>query len=93
MKSQPTSGIEQLKNLIRSPYAWPGGYPLFAIMGDGAALCKDCAETEFKTILSDTMQGYGASFQVVAIDANWENSDLYCCHCSGAIESAYGDRD
>ena len=37
MKSQPTSGIEQLKAFIRSPYAWPGGYPLYAVMGDGSA--------------------------------------------------------
>jgi hypothetical protein len=34
MKTKPDSGIEQLKAFIRQPYAWPGGYPLYAVMGD-----------------------------------------------------------
>jgi len=27
-------------------YAWPGGYPLFFICSDGAALCHKCAKAE-----------------------------------------------
>ncbi len=91
MKTEPNSGIEQLKNLIREPYAWPGGYPKFAIMGDGDALCKSCAKSEFKRIVADTMQGFGESFQVVGVDVNWEDHDLFCCHCGDKIEAAYGD--
>ena len=30
-------------------------------------------------------------WQVTAHDANWENPDLYCDHCSSRIESAYAE--
>ena len=93
MKTKPDSGIEKLKNFIRQPYAWPGGYPMFAIFGDGEACCKKCAKTEFKTILSDTMQGYGSSFQIVDVDVNWEDENLFCAHCGEQIESAYGETE
>lgn len=93
MKTKPDSIVEKVKSFIRQPYAWPGGYPLFGIFGDGEALCKDCAKTEYKVILSDTLQGFGASFQVVAVDVNWEDNDLYCAHCNSKIESAYGTTD
>lgn len=91
MKSQPESNIEKLKTFIRHPYAWPGGYPIFAIMGDGEALCRVCARTEYKRIVADTMQRYDLSFQVIATDINYEDQDLYCCCCNERIESAYSD--
>ena len=30
--------LRRVKQAIRQPYAWPGGYPLYVIMADGAAL-------------------------------------------------------
>jgi len=90
MKTAPNSAIEKLKNFIRQPYAWPGGYPLFGIFGDGEACCKACAKSEFKRILADTLQGFGPSFQIVDVDVNWEDQELYCAHCNVKIESAYG---
>ena len=91
MKSQPNSGIEQLKNFIRQPYAWPGMYPMFAVMGDGEPLCKDCASKEYRRIVRDTMEGFNESFQVIGTEVNWEDSECYCCHCNNRIESAYGE--
>lgn len=91
MKSLPYSGIEQLKRFIRSPYEWPGGYPLHAVMGDGEALCKDCAQKEYRRIVRDTMEGYDKSFQVIRVDINYEDPDMYCCHCNERIESAYAE--
>ena len=91
MKSLPNSGIEQLKAFIRSPYAWPGGYPLYAVMGDGEPLCKSCAPKEYKRIVRDTMEGFDSSFQVIGVDVNYEDSEMYCCHCNSKIESAYGN--
>jgi hypothetical protein len=91
MKSLPNSGIEQLKSFIRSPYAWAGGYPLYAVMGDGEPLCKVCAPKEYKRIVRDTMEGFDRSFQVIGVDVNYEDSEMYCCHCNEKIESAYAD--
>jgi hypothetical protein len=91
MKTRPDSNTEKLKGFIRMPYAWPGGYPLYAVMGDGEAICKNCAKKEYRIILSDTIQGYSKQWQVIGIDVNWENDKLACSHCGSIIESAYGD--
>jgi len=87
MTTQSTS-LRLADQLSSSPYAWPGGYPLFAITHDGAALCHYCCKTERETIATTTgRDGWG----VVAIEANWEDPDLYCDHCGDRIESAYAE--
>lgn len=79
------------KNLIREPYAWPGGYPKYAIMSDGAALCKSCAKDNAKLIIRDTRDNSNSGWCFAGVDINWEDTDLYCDHCSNKIESAYGE--
>jgi hypothetical protein len=89
MTTQSTS-LRLADRLSTSPYAWPGGYPLFAITHDGAALCHHCCKTERDSIGTTTgSDGWG----VVAIEAYWEDPDLYCDHCSARIESAYAEAD
>ena len=78
---------DQLSN---SPYAWPGGYPLFAITSDGAALCKKCAATERASIGTTTGTD---GWCVVGIDINYEDPELFCDHCGDRIESAYAEDD
>ena len=74
--------------LIASPYAWPGGYPMFAITSDGAALCHCCCHSERKLIGST----YGTDgWNLVALDVNYEDPALYCDHCGERIESAYAE--
>lgn len=92
MKSQTTSTVEQLKNFIRQPYAWPGGYPQYLICADGGALCKTCATKEYKLILSDTRAvDLRSGWCIAGVDVNWEAVDLTCDHCGQLIESAYGE--
>ena len=74
--------------LSTSPYAWPGGYPLFAITNDGAALCKHCAKSERSSIGTTTGSD---GWTVEALDVNWEDPDLCCDHCGARIESAYAE--
>jgi hypothetical protein len=74
--------------LIQSPYAFPGGYPMFAVTSDGGALCKDCCKSESSSI--GTTYG-GDGWQVTGLSINYEDKNLYCDHCSQPIESAYGD--
>lgn len=76
--------------LAAHPYAWPGGYPLFAITSDGAALCKHCAASERESIGTTTGSD---GWCVVAIDANWEDPALFCDHCGDRIESAYAESE
>lgn len=58
-------------------YAWPGGYPIFYIDVEGAALCPKCA-----TKLQE---------DVKHSDVNWEDGSLTCEECGKKIESAYGE--
>jgi len=73
--------------LTASPYAWPGGYPMFAATNDGAALCHRCTASERESI-GTTTGNDGLTVELVAI--NWEDSELFCDHCGNRIESAYG---
>lgn len=68
-------------------FAWPGGYPIFYVTADGGILCPKCCNDNLE-LLNDPND---KQWHVVAADVNWEDESLYCDHCSGKIESAYGD--
>lgn len=76
------------------PYAWPGGYPMYFITADGAALswkaAKDCRGEIVRAIANkDTRSGWC----IVGVDINYEDESLYCDHTGEKIPSAYGDDD
>ena len=80
---------KKIKQAIRDKYAWPGGYPLFLITSDGAALCTDCGKKEYRNIVWAIHNNVSDGWKVEAIDVNWENNELHCDHCNKHIESAY----
>lgn len=72
-------------------YAWPGGYPIFYVTTDGAALCPRCMTAERKQIVRSTVENSRDGWNVSGQDVNWEDSELYCDNCSKRIESAYAE--
>jgi hypothetical protein len=72
-------------------YAWPGGYPVYYVTSDGASLCASCVDKEIKTILESTLESSRDGWAVEGADINWEDSNLFCDHCSKRIESAYAE--
>jgi len=82
------------KALETGPYAWPGGYPLYFITADGAALSfqtgKDEQEEIEEAIADDDTRG---GWRVVAMDVNWEDPHLHDDHTGERIESAYAEDD
>jgi hypothetical protein len=84
--------ISDFRRAMRiGPYAWPGGYPLYFVTADGAALSFAAARAERRNILQaiawdDTNSGW----RVIGMDVNWEDSELVCDHTGDRIESAYG---
>jgi len=72
-------------------YAWPGGYPLYFVCDDGAALCCDCVANNRRQILDSIAHNRRDGWRVVAQDVNWEDDLLLCDNCSDHIESAYGE--
>ena len=81
-----SSSLRLANQLVEQPYAWPGGYPMFAITSDGAALCKECCKNE-KSCIGTTTGSDG--WNLIALDINYEDKELYCDHCSTQIEYAY----
>lgn len=73
------------------PYAWPGGYPLYFITSDGAALSFKSAKAERRNIIEAIHDRSNNGWRVVAMEINWEDADLVCDHSGEQIESAYHD--
>ena len=83
--------IEQVKQAIREPYAWPGGYPVYTIMADGELLCPDCARHFFRQIVRSTKDKARDGWQAIGAEVYWEGPAQQCAHCGKTLESAYGD--
>ena len=79
---------QSLKSALDA-YAWPGGYPVYAVMADGEALCPRCARENIRLILADTRGETRFGWHFATSGINWEDSDLYCAHCGNPIEAAY----
>jgi hypothetical protein len=80
------------KAMRNGPYAWPGGYPVYFITSDGAALSFKAAKQERRNILealkdNDTRSGW----HICGADINWEDCELMCDHTGERIEAAYCD--
>ena len=88
-----TMSAREFKEAVRTPYAWPGGYPTALLMSDGESLCIKCAYNNAREILSEihSPDSGDSSWQPEAHYANYEDSSLYCAQCGERIESAYAE--
>jgi len=73
-------------------YAWPGGYPVYYIVGDdnnAGTICPECAQG-----VADAPGDYSHDqFRYRSCEANYEDTELECDHCYERIPCAYGDPD
>ncbi len=83
--------LTQVKQAIREPYAWPGGYPVYTVMADGELLCPHCARENYRQIVADTNARFGGTWRAAGAGVKWEGADEHCCHCGKNLPSAYGD--
>ncbi len=85
--------LRDVKQAIRQPYAWPGGYPKYILMADGEALSVEGAREEWRQICEAMIrrQGLRDCWEVAGVDINWEDTTLRCVHTNKPIESAYGE--
>lgn len=82
--------LQNLKKRLRDgAYAWPGGYPLFFVLSDGAALCFKCAKKEWREIVTEHLNPTQSGWGVVSCEVNWEDESCHCDHCWEKIEAAY----
>lgn len=89
LQLDPAPSVLRAAELLRSPYAWPGGYALRPLMGDGGVLCLACLASELPTIgeWRDTDPGW----TLEAVDVLWEGPSEPCAHCGELLPSEYGD--
>lgn len=88
----PAERLKMVKQFIRQPYAWPGGYPCYLLMADGGVLSHQAAKDNFKTIAFEVITNDTRDdWHPVSVEINWEDPDLYCDHTGQRIESAYAE--
>jgi hypothetical protein len=86
--------ISDFRQAMRNgPYAWPGGYPLYFITSDGAALSFEAAKENCRAILEAIHNHLNDGWRVVACEINYEDADLFCDHTGERIPSAYAETD
>ena len=84
--------IDQFREAIEyGPYAWPGGYPLYFVTSDGAALSFEAAEQNIQNIEFSIREEIYDEWHIAAVDINWEDINLYCDDTGNRIESAYAE--
>ena len=76
-------------------FAWPGGYPLYFVTADGEALSFEAAIAERRQVIRAIGHDEKRSgWRIVAVETNWEDTNLRCSHTNKLIECAYdGDPD
>lgn len=82
--------VEQFRNDLQNPYAWPGGYPRYFVMDDGEALSFNAAIENQELIESSIKENSNDGWRIIACEINWEDESLYCDHTGEKIQSAYG---
>lgn len=90
-RSSPADILRAVKQAIREPYAWPGGYPKYIVMSDGEALSVAAAKAEWCSIVRSTLQHARDGWAAAGAAINWEDGELRCAHTGERIESAYAD--
>ena len=87
--------LKEVKEAIREPYAWPGGYEKVLVMSDGEYMHTGCAHENWREIVTahiDKRNGYpNCGWEVAAVEVNWEDSDAYCAQCNERVVSEYAD--
>jgi hypothetical protein len=84
------SNVRELATAYKTPYAWPGGYPLYPITSDGGILCRKCFRSEYGSIADSVRDQDNTGWRVTNVEILWEGEE-YCSHCSTQLESAYGE--
>ena len=88
---------ETLREFIRQPYAWPGGYPLALLMADGEVIDSRSARENFRLIrnaMRDQRPWWRDSqWTPVDVFIHWEGPPLICAESGRLIESAYGGEE
>lgn len=85
--------LEELQYFTRHGYAWPGGYPMYALTEDCGVLSHDAVVENYALIRRAMRDGGDKQWNVIAVLINLEDDNLVCDHTGERIESAYGEEE
>ena len=88
---QITNTLELRATIRNGGFAWPGGYPIYFICSDGAALSFETVRANLKSICDSIRTKSNDGWQVVACAINYEDGQLTDEHTGKRIESAYAE--
>jgi hypothetical protein len=84
--------IADLKTALRyGEFAWSGGYQLYFLCSDGEAMSFDSVRENLRLVMEAIRDHDSSGWRVVAVETNWEDTELYCAHSGKLIPCAYGD--
>ena len=81
-----------LQSFIRNGgWAWPGGYPMALLMGDGEVIDAKAAREHYR-LIREAMKDEAITADWYPLNAfiHWEGEPLICAHSGREIPSAYG---
>jgi len=90
---KPMTISEFREAMRRGKYTWPGSYPLYFVMADGAALSFEAARENRRLILEAIAHGHDEQWLPLGLQVNWEDQELYCADSNRKIKVAYGEED
>lgn len=93
-RTDPVSALQAVKALLRfGPYAWPGGYPVYFVTRDGAALSAEAVREQFAQVCYDHLNDCSTGWRIDGGAVNYEDADLFCAHTNKRIPSAYAETE
>ena len=83
--------VAELKATLRAgQFAWPGGYHMFFVTSDGAALSFETVQAELSSVMWSIANDVDDGWRVDGCGINYEDTELRCCHSDNIIPAAYG---
>ncbi len=83
------TGTRAAKFVARERHAWPGGYALGLVMGDGEMLCPECVRENWREVVQAHLwadDGGDPCWVPLGITHTGEtDDDLFCAHCERRI--------
>jgi len=80
----------QLRATLRAgPYVWPGGYPLFFLLSDGACASFAAVRANLPQCTRAIRDRSHDGWRIVGCDVNWEDADMVCAISDEPIAPAY----
>lgn len=82
---------EFLASLREGPYSSVGSYPKFWLASDGETLSYAACMANCGRIARAIRDRLNDGWRVIACDANWEDTAMFCADTGERIESAYAE--